>query len=67
MHAWIQDTMVARAARHREVATALVARAVEETRTAGCEWLHVAFEDGLRPFYIEACGFVPTNGGLIAL
>jgi hypothetical protein len=23
--------------------------------------------DELRPFYFDACGFTPTNGGLIAL
>jgi hypothetical protein len=36
-------------------------------RDAGCEWLHVDFEDHLRRFYFEACGFQPTNAGLIAL
>jgi hypothetical protein len=25
------------------------------------------FEGELRPFYFEACGFEPTNAGLIAL
>jgi ribosomal protein S18 acetylase RimI-like enzyme len=67
VHAWIQDTMVATTARHRGVATALVADAVERSRAAGCEWLHVDFEDDLRPFYIGACGFRPTNAGLIEL
>jgi len=67
VHAWIQDTMVAREARHRGIATALIAQAVEESRAAGCGWLHVDFEDHLRPFYIEVCGFVPTNAGLIEL
>jgi hypothetical protein len=36
-------------------------------RTAGCEWLHVDFDDDLRPFYFDACGFTPTNAGLIRL
>jgi hypothetical protein len=36
-------------------------------RAAGCEWLHVDFEDHLRAFYFDACGFVPTNAGLIEL
>jgi hypothetical protein len=44
-----------------------VAAAVEEARAAGCEWLHVDFDDHLRPFYFDACGFMPTNAGLIAL
>jgi len=67
VHAWIQDTMVATAARRRGIATALIGRAVAESRAAGCEWLHVDFEDHLRHFYIEACGFEPTNAGLIRL
>ena len=67
VHAWIQDTMVATAARRRGIATELVARAVAESRAAGCEWLHVDFEGHLRPFYLEACGFEPTNAGLIRL
>ena len=36
-------------------------------RAAGCEWLHVDFDEEHRPFYIEACGFTPTAAGLIAL
>jgi len=67
VHAWIQDTMVATAARHRGIATRIVARAVEESHAAGCEWLHVDFEDHLRSFYLDACGFTPTNAGLIRL
>ena len=67
VHAWIQDTMVASSARRAGIATALVARAVEESRAAGCEWLHVDFEDHLRSLYLEACGFEPTNAGLIRL
>jgi GNAT superfamily N-acetyltransferase len=67
VHAWIQDTMVAKSARHQGIGTELVALAVKETRGAACEWLHVDFDDHLRPFYIDACGFTPTHAGLIAL
>ena len=67
VHAWIQDTMVAEVARHRGVGTQLIAVATEHAREAGCEWLHVDFEDHLRPFYFDACGFTPTNAGLIEL
>jgi len=67
VHAWIQDTMVATAARHQGIGTELVAVAVAGARGAGCEWLHVDFDDHLRPFYSDACGFTPTNAGLIAL
>jgi GNAT superfamily N-acetyltransferase len=67
VHAWIQDTMVAAAARHRGIGAELVAVAEREARDAGCEWLHVDFDEHLRPFYLEACGFTPTQAGLIAL
>jgi GNAT superfamily N-acetyltransferase len=67
VHAWIQDTMVASAARRRGIGVKLVALAVEEARRAGCEWMHVDFDDHLRRFYFDACGFTPTNAGLIEL
>lgn len=67
VHAFILDTLVAAAARHRGVGTRLVATAVENARAAGCEWLHVDFDDELQPFYFASCGFRPTNAGLIAL
>ena len=67
VHAWIQDTMVSSRARHRGVGTSLITLAVEEARAAGCEWMHVDFDDHLRSFYFDACGFAPTNAGLIQL
>jgi GNAT superfamily N-acetyltransferase len=67
VHAWVQDTMVLKSARHHGVGKALVRVAVDEARRAGCEWLHVDFEPHLRPFYFDACGFRPTDAGLIAL
>jgi GNAT superfamily N-acetyltransferase len=67
VHAWIQDTMVADGTRHHGIGTGVVEVAVREARNAGCEWLHVDFEDHLKPFYFEACGFTPTNAGLIEL
>jgi GNAT superfamily N-acetyltransferase len=67
VHAWIQDAMVAISARHRGVGKELVAIASAEAREAGCEWLHVDFDDQLRPFYFGACRFKPTNAGLIEL
>lgn len=66
-HAWIQDTMVASGSRGRGIGTHLVQVAREEASQAGCEWLHVDFADHLGSFYIEACGFAPTSGGLIRL
>lgn len=67
VHAWLQDAIVAKVARHRGIGTELVAVAVREARAAGCEWMHVDFDDNLRPFYVDACGFTPTNAGLIQL
>ena len=67
VHAWIQDTMGAATARRHGIGAELVAVAVREARRAGCEWLHVDFDEHLRPFYLEACGFTATPAGLIAL
>lgn len=46
-HAFILDTIVAATHRRRGVATELVAAATDGAREAGCEWLHVDFEDHL--------------------
>jgi GNAT superfamily N-acetyltransferase len=67
VHSWIQDVMVRTANRHQGIGQRLVAVARDGARAAGCEWLHVDFDDELRDFYHGACGFTPTNGGLIAL
>jgi GNAT superfamily N-acetyltransferase len=67
VHAWIQDTMVAAKAGRRGIGKQLVAVARDAARDAGCEYLHVDFDDDLKPFYYDACGFRPTNGGLIEL
>ncbi len=67
VHAWLQDTMVATSARHCGVGSALVETAVGEARAAGCEWLHVDFDEHLRDFYVDACGFTPTGAALMQL
>jgi GNAT superfamily N-acetyltransferase len=67
VHAWLQDTMVAASQRGQGIATKLVTVAAQHSREAGCEWLHVDFDDELSPFYFDACRFRPTNAGLIAL
>lgn len=67
VHAWIQDVMVASTARHRGVGVQLVAAARDQCRDAGCEWLHVDFDDDLSDFYIDACGFSPASAGLMEL
>jgi ribosomal protein S18 acetylase RimI-like enzyme len=67
VHAFILDTLVAAATRHRGIGTRLVEVATEQARAAGCEWLHVDFDDELIPFYFDGCGFQSTNAGLIRL
>ncbi len=67
VHAFVLDTMVTAGAQHQGVGTRLVAVAEQQAKAAGCEWLHVDFEDHLRSFYFDSCGFQPTNAGLIRL
>lgn len=67
VHAWIQDEMVSPESRHRGIGVRLIEVARDEAKAEGCEWLHVDFDDDLQPFYLDAAGFTPTNGGLIDL
>ena len=67
VHAFIEDTAVALRARGRGIGTRLIETAREHAAAAGCEWLHVDFDDHLRSFYFDACGFTPTNAGLVRL
>ena len=67
VHAFVEDTMVAARARRRGIGAGLIDVAREHSRNAGCDWLHVDFEDHLKGFYFDACGFVPTNAGLMKL
>jgi GNAT superfamily N-acetyltransferase len=66
-HAFLLDTMVVGELRGRGIGAELVAAAATGARDAGCQWLHVDFEEHLRGFYFSACGFRPTAAGLIAL
>lgn len=66
-HAFLIETKVASDYQRRGIATALVSEAVQQARAAGCEWIHVDFEERLAPFYFDACGFRPTAAGLIRL
>ncbi len=67
VHAFIEDVMVDADYRNRGVGVAVVHEARDGALDSGFEFLHVGFEDGLRSFYIEACGFEPTLGGLMEL
>jgi GNAT superfamily N-acetyltransferase len=65
-HAFLLEPTVHPEWRHLGVGTELVRKAADAARDAGCEWLHVDYEEPLTPFY-EACGFRPTAAGLIRL
>jgi GNAT superfamily N-acetyltransferase len=67
VHAFILDTVTAARCQRQGVGTRLVEVAAEGSKAAGCEWLHVDFEEHLRGFYVDACGFTPTDAGLIQL
>ena len=67
VHAFVIDTLVAGDRRHGGIGRRLLEVVERESRRAGCEWLHVDFEEELRDFYVGACGFAPTPAGVIAL
>ncbi|MET0438746.1 MAG: GNAT family N-acetyltransferase [Devosia sp.] len=66
VHAFILDTCTHQDFRRQGIATRLVKAAEDEARARGAKWLHVDFEPHLTQFY-RACGFRPTEAGLIAL
>jgi ribosomal protein S18 acetylase RimI-like enzyme len=66
-HACIQDTMVAGTDRRRGIGTQMIEIVRTECQKAGCEWLHVDFDESLAQFYFQSCGFTPTTAGLIRL
>ncbi|TFZ36158.1 GNAT family N-acetyltransferase [Pseudomonas syringae] len=67
VHAFILDTMVDPSLQRHGVARRLITLAIDGSRQAGCDWLHVDFEASLRPFYLESCGFRPTDAGVLPL
>ncbi|PLP59702.1 N-acetyltransferase [Mesorhizobium loti] len=67
VHAFLLDTMVCSAHRRHGYASHLVRVAVDNAKASRCEWLHVDFDPHLRDFYFGACGFRPTDAGLIQL
>jgi ribosomal protein S18 acetylase RimI-like enzyme len=66
-HAFLIDTKVSPDHQRRGIGTELVRFAACQAKEAGCEWMEVDFDDGLAPFYYDACGFVPTRAGLLHL
>jgi ribosomal protein S18 acetylase RimI-like enzyme len=66
-HAFLIDTKTHGSHQHRGIGTRVVRLAAEHAQAAGCEWLHVDFDPGLEKFYFDACGFRPTDAGLMHL
>ena len=66
-HAFLLDTKTRGGSQRRGIGSELVRQAALRAHAAGCEWLHVDFEPHLAPFYFGACGFRPTEAGLIHL
>lgn len=66
-HAFLIDTKTRPSHQRKGLGTAVVRRAVDEARAAGCEWMFVDFEPHLATFYIQACGFSSAPAGLIHL
>ena len=59
--------MVANADRSRGIGTQMIEIVRSECQRAGCEWLHVDFDEELAKFYFQSCGFTPSSAGLIQL
>jgi GNAT superfamily N-acetyltransferase len=66
VHAFLLEPTVRPDYRRRGIGRSLVERAVAVARERGLEWVHVDYEPHLREFY-GACGFRPTDAGLIHL
>ena len=66
-HAFLLDTKTCGDRQREGIGTELVRVAAAHAREAGCEWLHVDFDERLAPFYLGACGFVAAPAGLLHL
>lgn len=63
-HAWLQDVIVHPDHQRGGIGRALVEEACSRAGEAGCEWVHVDFDDDVAGFYYEALGFQPTSAGI---
>jgi GNAT superfamily N-acetyltransferase len=66
-HAFLLDTAVDPDHQRHGIGRLVVQALVTEVRAAGCTWLHVDYEPHLDAFYRTACGFRPTEAGLLRL
>lgn len=65
-HAFLLEPTVRPDRRRRGIGRTLVEQAVALARAHRLDWVHVDYEPHLREFY-RACGFTPTDAGLIRL
>jgi GNAT superfamily N-acetyltransferase len=65
-HAFLLDPRVHPDERRKGIGAELLRMAARAAADAGCEVLHVDYDESLTPFY-EACGFQPTCAGLLPL
>ncbi len=66
IHAFVLEPTVRPDFQRRGIGTELVARSVAFAHERNVKYVHVNYEPELRLFY-EACGFTPTDAGLIRL
>lgn len=67
VHAFLEDVMVDAAVRGRGIGVRIVHAARDGAAAAGCEHLHVGFDDELAAFYVDACGFERSAAGIMPL
>ncbi len=67
VHAILLDTMVLPGEQRQGIGSELVRLAAEESRRSGCDWLHADFDREVAGFYLESCGFTPSEAGLLNL
>lgn len=63
-HAWLQDVIVDPSHQRRGIGVQLLGIAERGAAQAGCEWLHVDFDEEHTRFYIDVCGFMPAPAGI---
>ena len=66
-HAFLIDTKTRGSYQRRGIGTRTVQLAAQHAKAAGCEWLHVDFDEEMARFYFDACGFISAPAGLIHL
>ena len=66
-HAFLLDTKTRGTHQHHGIGTELVRRAAAQARRPGASGCTSTSTPARAPFYFDACGFRPTDAGLIHL